>query len=480
MSEALPRRCGRAIGACVLAGIVLLGGCAVGPDYEAPKPPAPAAWKSPFEWTPARPDDASPKGEWWRRYDDPELSRLEDLALASNTTLAVARTQLTQARAQATIANAALLPEVDVGGDAFRSRLSASRPTGGGTPSTTRTYQNQFDLPLTVKYEVDLFGGLRRGREQAYANAQAAAADLENAHLVVTAEVASDYFVLREADAEVEIDAQTVAALDKAVRLVRERHRVGTASGLDLAAQEAELAGVQADLAEAQANRANFENALAVLCGVPAPDFGIEPRGLLDHVEAAKLAPPGTLPSALLERRPDVAAAERRVAAANASIGVARSAYFPQLNLAGAYGYQSVAAPLIAAPNLAWSIGAAITAPVFDGGRRRAGVEIAEASYEASLANYRETALNAFADTEDALSSLHRAAESERARRQAVTSGELSLSLATKRYEVGVASYLDVVTAQQTLLANERGLAQAITRQRLASVLLVKSLGGDY
>jgi NodT family efflux transporter outer membrane factor (OMF) lipoprotein len=472
----------RAPGAAA-AGVLLTAGiaaCAVGPDYHRPAPPAPEAWKSTIDWAPAHPRADEPRGEWWRRYDDATLTALEEAAAGANTTLAIARAQLTQARAQASIANAALLPQAQIDPDALRSRLSASRPTNGSPPTTTYAFQNQFDLPLKVSYEPDLFGGLRRGREAAVADAEASAGDLESARLIVAAEVAGDYFALREADAEVDIDAQTVAALEHALGVVRERHRVGTASGLDLAAQEAQLASVRADLADIQSQRATYENALAILCGVPAPQFHVEPAGALHDADIARVAPVPVVPSSLLERRPDVAAAERRLAAANARIGVAKAAFFPTLNLTATGGYQSVAAPLIAAPNIAWSIGAGIAAPLFDGGQRRAGVTIARAEYDAAAAQLKEATLTAFAESEDALVSLSRAGESERARQDAVRTGETTLSLATKRYDVGVASYLDLVTAQQNLLTNQRALAQAITRQRLASVLLVKSLGGDY
>ena len=464
-------------GAIAAAG---LGACAVGPDYHRPDPPQVEAWKSPFDWAPANPRDREPRGEWWRRYGDAGLDQLESSALAANTTLAVARAQLDAARAQADISRAALLPAVQLDGDAMRSRLSASRPTSGGPPSTTKAFQNQFDLPLRVSYEPDLFGGLRRGREAATASAEASAQDLESARLIVASEVANDYFALREAYAEIDIDQQTITALERALVVVRERHRVGTASGLDLAAQESLLAAVRADLADMQSQRAGYENALAVLCGVPAPQFHVEPAGLLHDADVARIAPVTVVPSALLERRPDVAAAERRLAAANAGIGVAQSAFFPTLNLSAAGGYQSVAAPLIAAPNIAWMIGASVAAPLFDGGQRRAGVRLARADYDIAAARLKEATLTAFAETEDALSALSHSTQSEQAREEAVRNGQTTLTLATRRYEVGVASYLDLVTAQQNLLTNQRLLAQAITRQRLASVLLVKSLGGDY
>jgi len=474
----LPQRRG-----AVLAGgvaVLSLSACAVGPDYHRPDAPQVETWKSPFDWAPANPRDREPRGQWWRRYGDDELDRLEAAASAASTTLAIARAQLNAARAQADISNAALLPQVQLDGDATRSRLSASRPTNGGAPTTSKAFQNQFDLPLRVSYEPDLFGGLRRGREAATATAQASEQDLESARLIVASEVADDYFALREADAEIDVDQQTISALERALGVVHERHRVGTASGLDLAAQESLLAGVRADLADMQTQRAAYENALAVLCGVAAPQFHVDPAGQLHDADVATVAPVTVVPSTLLERRPDVASAERRLAAANANIGVATSAFFPTLNLSAAGGYTSVAAPLIAAPNLAWMIGAGVAAPLFDGGQRRAGVRLARADYEIAAQRLKEATLTAFAETEDALSALSHSAQSEKAREDAVKNGQTTLALATRRYEVGVASYLDLVTAQQNLLNNQRALAQAITRQRLASVLLVKSLGGDY
>lgn len=470
----------RAIAVLGMAGALAFAGCAVGPDYQRPTLPTATDFKSPIPWAPAQPNDAVARGDWWRRYGDAELSRLESLAMEANSSVAVARAQLEAARGTAGIAGAGLLPRATLSADALRSRLSASRPTSGGPPTSKPAFQNQFDLPLQVGYEVDLFGGVRRNREATRAGAEAAAADLENARLVVAAEVASDYFALRETDAEIEIDSATIRALEESLRVIEQRHRVGTASGLDLAAQQAQLAGIRADLADARALRASYENALAALCGVAAPQFRVPPAGTLGETELAGVLPGPLLPGALLQRRPDVAAAERRVAAANAAIGVAQSAYFPTLNLTTSAGFQSVAAPLVSAPNLAWALGAYLSEPVFDGGRRKAGVAIARADYEAAVARLREVALTAFAETEDALSALANGADAARARAEAVREGQTTVSLATRRYEVGVGSYLDLLAAQQSLLASQRSLAQAVTRQRLASVLLVKSVGGDY
>lgn len=458
-----------------------LAGCAVGPDYHAPAPtPVAADWKTPFDWTEAQPADTVPAGTWWKRYGDPELDRLEAAALGANTTLAKAEAQLRAARAEVTIANAALVPEVDLQPSASRSQLSASRPTNGGPPTTAQAHQNTYQLPLTVQYEVDLFGGVRRGREAARDSAEASASDLNAARLVVTAEVATDYFELREADAEVAIDERTLEAIRRARDVISERHRAGTASGLDLAAEETALANVEADLSEARSQRAQYENALAVLVGVPAPDFKISSAGdsLKGPLPGEATAP--VLPSHLLERRPDVAAAERRVAAANANIGVATAAYFPALTLGAAAGYESVTGSLISAPNFAWSLGAALSAPIFDAGRRRAGVASARAGYDYAVAQYRETTLNAFAETEDALAALRYSANSAAARARAAREGERTLELATRRYEVGVASYLDVTSAQQTLLTAQLDAVRALTRERLASVLLVKAVAGDY
>ena len=461
---------------------LLLGACAVGPDYHAPEASLPdtTGWKSAVEWRPAAPADQAARGPWWEVYADPELNRLEALALQANTSLAIAAAQLDVARAQATVANSALVPEVDIGAQASRARLSASRPTNGGTPTTRPAFQNTFQLPLTVSYELDLFGGVRRGAEAARAGVEATAADLESARLVISAEVANDYFALREADAEVAIDGRTVAALRRARAVIAERHRAGTASGLDLAAEDTTLANVEADLADATLSRAQYENALAVLVGVPAPEFHVAPVDTLTAFDTGTVLGVAVVPSHLLERRPDVAAAERRVAAANAAIGVATAAYFPALELTAAVGYESVAAPLVSAPNLAWALGAALSAPLFDAGRRHAGVEIARAGHDIAVAQYRAVALNAFAETEDALASLSLSAEAAAARARAASAARQSLALATRRYEVGVASYLDVVSAQQAQLGAERDAVRAQTRERLATVLLVKAVGGDY
>ena len=480
MSEPRRRRLASGWHLAACSGLMGLTACAVGPTHQPPSLPQPETWKSAVEWASAQPKDQLPRGAWWQRYDDTQLNQLEAQALTANPSLLVAQAQLRAARAQADIAGSPLWPTASLAPDALRSRLSASRPTNGGALTAKPAFQNQFDLPLRVNYEPDLFGATRRSHEQATATAEASAANLESVRLIISAEVASDYYALREADEEVRINGRTLETLTHELQVIRDRHQAGSASGFDLAAQEAQVASVKAELDQARSQRDALENALASLCGAAAPEFKVEPVSALPAVPTSALNPAPVLPSALLQRRPDVAAAERRVAAANAAVGVAQSAFFPTLNLNAAGGYQSVAAPLVAAPNLVWGLGVSVVGTVFDGGQRKAGVRLARAEYDITVAQLRQTSLNALAETQSALTALSHATHSADARAEAVKTGQTTLTLATRRYEVGAGSDLELLIAEQNLLTEQRALAQALTRQRLASVQLVTALAGDY
>ncbi len=422
--------------------LVFSSGCTVGPKYQRASVPTPANWETPQPWRPSDPKDTVPKGEWWKVFHEDQLEALEAKALDANQTLKSAVARYAQARALTSQAISALYPQMNVAPLAQRQRLSGNRPTSG-VPITLRPVtQNSFTLPFTVSYEVDLFGGRRRNIEASQASLQAGAADLENVRLVITAEMASDYFTLRQLDSELAILDRTVATLDKGLQLVTARHEGGIASGLDVAQEETLLRTTQTQATLLRKQRDQFEHAIAVLAGQPAPGFHVTTQELSGEPPALDAG----LPSDLLERRPDVAEAERQMAAANAQIGVARSAYFPSLNLFG----------------------------------NGAQVQFAQAGYDAAVANYRESALNAFREVEDDLTGLSILNDAKTTQEQAVAAARRAVDIASDRYTGGLVSYLDVVSAQQTLLNSEQQLSAIQGERLVTSVLLIKALGGGW
>jgi multidrug efflux system outer membrane protein len=464
--------------AATLAGLaMLLAAChPVGPNYHTPPVPQPAAWHGEGPWRPGEPKDQIPKGAWWSIFRDATLDRLETSVLAANQDLVSASARLQQARALASVAISNFSPQAGVSPSYQRFRLSANRPSLGGVVDGPIT-QNAWNLPFVLSYEPDLFGGTRRSVEAANASYQAAGADLENVRLVLTAETAADFFTLREVDAEIRILDDTVASIEKAAVLVRNRHDGGVASGLDLAQEQALLEATRTQATLERQLRANYEHALAVLCGAPAPDF----RVAADLLPKDAPAIPTGVPSDVLERRPDIARQERLMAAANARIGVARSAYYPSLQLAASAGFQSTGiANLISLPSSLWAIGASLAQPLISGGRIRAGVDFAQAGYQDSVAQYRQTVLVAFQEVEDALAGLEVLATAEKSQDIAVADSQRALNIALNRYTGGLVTYLDVVTAQQSLLSNQREAAEIQGGQLVASVMLVKALGGGW
>ncbi|SAK99332.1 efflux transporter outer membrane subunit [Caballeronia ptereochthonis] len=455
----------------------LLAACTVGPDYRRPVAETPPAWKTDSYWRVGEPSHAPLAPDWWQGFDDPALNALETQALARNQTLAAASAHYAQARATLAQTSALALPEVDLGANASRSRISKNRPvTNYNTPNST-TVQNDLKLAPTVNYDVDLFGRIRREVEGAQASADQSRDDLANARLVLTTDLASDYFSMRELDAEIDVLNRSVDLQKKALDYVQAQHDLGAVSGLDVLQQQAQLDStrVQAQLLLNQ--RAQVEHAIAALVGTPAPQFSIAPE-LAEH----PIPPvPLGLPSDVLQRRPDVASAERAMAAANAQIGVAKAAFFPSLTLNGTVGWESTAfSSLISAPSLLWTIGTMASQVVFDGGRRSAAVDFANQGYIAAVANYRQTVLGAFQQVQDGivgLSVLDGAAKQSHA---AVVDAQRLLSLANDRYSGGLVAYLDVITAQQQLLTSERQDVQIRGQQRTVSVALVKALGGGW
>lgn len=448
-----------------------------GPKYKTPDVTVPPSWQSPVPWNPANPLDSLPKNAWWKLFGDSELDQYEDRAMANNQTLKAAMARLAQARAFARVTASGLYPELDAGVSGQRQRLSANRPTNGASIVPAAVTQSSFSIPFTLNYEVDLFGRVRRSLEAANASLQASAADLENVRLLVSSELAADYFQLRELDAEVAVVQKAIDFQKEGLQLVEERHQGGAVSGLDVAQQQTVLDSSYTQLALLQQQRAQFEHAVAVLQGLPAPQFKAPVRPL----DLQPPAIPVALPSELLQRRPDIATAERQVAAANAQIGVARSAFYPGISLGGGGGFQSSdLAKLLDGPSAIWSVGLSTLEPLIAGVRNRAQLQNAKAGYDENVANYRETALVAFQQVEDALAGLSALAAASDSQQRAVSDAGRSLTLANARYTGGLVTYLDVITAQEQVLSNER-LATQIEGQRLVtSVLLVKALGGGW
>ena len=460
------------LGVCALAG-----GCTVGPNYKRVAAPVPAKWDVSEPWRESAPKDGVAKGEWWSAFHDDELSGLEKQALDANQTIKISTARLEQARASAVVQVATQFPSLATAPSAERQRLSGNRPANSNFPVASPVSQSNFVLPFTVGYEVDLFGRRRRSIEAAQASYQASAADLENVRLVITAELAGDYFTLRQLDTEIGILNRTVETLRKGLQLVDSRHKGGVASGLDVAEEETLLNTTRTQAILLQQQRKQFEDAIAVLVARPAPDFHLSPKELQD-------APPALdagLPSDLLERRPDIAEAERQMAVANAQIGIARAAYYPSLNLFGTGGWQAAdIAKLINVQSTFWAVGANVAESIFTGGSRRAQVQFAKAGYDANVAAYRDSVLNAFREVQDDVTGLTVLDQANQAQQQAVDSARRTLDIASSRYTGGLVNYLDVVNAQQNLLNNEQELAVIHGQRLVTSVLLIKALGGGW
>ncbi len=470
-----------AVLATALVILGLAGGCTVGPRYQRPSATAPtvappAAWKTEPGWLQAAPKDAIPKGAWWQVFHDPALDAYEQQLLAANQSLLAARDRLQQARSIARVATAEMFPQVSTDPSALREGAGTNRPLSGAVVPTSYT-QNVFTVPFSISYEADLFGSVRRKVEAANASLQSSAADLENSQLVLTAELAADYFTLRELDAELQVVEENVGYERKGLELVNNRHHGGIASGLEVAQQAALLDATLTQLALVKQSRAQYEHAIAVLIGQPAPDFSVAAAPL--HATPPPL--PLGVPSAVLERRPDIATQERMIAYANAQVGIARAAFYPQITLGGTGGWQSRdIATLMNAPSLFWSLGADALEPIFQGGRNRANLAAARSAYDASVANYRQSVLTAFQQVEDGVSNLQALAQAAATQAAAVEDARRELAIANNRYLGGIASYLDVITAQSTLLSNQRLATQLLGQQMVSSVYLVKALGGGW
>jgi multidrug efflux system outer membrane protein len=466
------------IRSAVLLGVAsMLAACAVGPDYKKPDVDMPSAWQGGVPFHQGIPNDLGLKGNWWELFGDAQLNQLEQQALKQNESLKVAAEHLLQARAQVTVASAGLFPQVGLQAGVARQKISADRPLLSYSSPNHSTVQDNDQLGFAVNYEADLFGGERRTVESARAAAEQAAADFENTRLVLLSELAADYFNLRELDAEANVVRQGIVLQEKALGLIRSRHDLGIASDLDLAQQQAVLDASRTQLELLLNQRTQYLHALATMSGVPAPSFDLAPAVLT-------LAPPTVpvgLPSDVLQRRPDIAAAERAMAAANAGIGVARAAFFPTILLQPSVGWDSnQMGALFNAPSVLWSLGVGVSQTVFDAGKTRANVSIAESSYTASVANYRQNVLIAMQEVEDGVVGMTLLEGANKQAQASVKSSQRVLDLANDRYSGGLDTYLDVITAQQSLLTNQRQEVQIRGKQMLTSVYLIKALGGGW
>src|SRR5213592_1459906 len=448
------------------AGILALAlaACAVGPDYQRPEAAVSAAYKEAVGWKVAEPRDEASRGNWWEIFGDPKLSALIESIDMSNQNVLLAEARLRQAQAFAAQSRAALFPTLDADASITRSRSA-------GAVSDNRS------VALNSSWEIDLWGRLRRALESSAANAQASAADLAAARLSAQAELASSYFQLRVLDAQKQLLDDTVTAFDKSLELTRNRYAAGVAAKVDVVQAETQLKSTLAQAIDTGVQRAQLEHAIAILVGKPPSKFSIAPVPLAVTMPRIPLG----LPSELLERRPDVAAAERRAAAANAQVGVAKAAYFPSLTLSTSGGFRSAsAADLFTAPSRFWSIGPALAQSIFDAGLRRAQTEEAIAAYDATVAEYRQAVLAGFQEVEDNLAALRILEEEAKVQDEAVRAARESVALTTNQYKAGIVSYINVVTVQTTQLSNERTAVGILGRRLVAAATLVKALGGGW
>ncbi len=462
---------------CALLCAFILTGCNVGPNYKKADATVPAKWDVEQPWRESAPKDTFDKGEWWKVFNDDDLNTFETQAIAENQTIKISIARLEQSRATAAIQVATLFPTLSGGAGAERQRLAGNRPTNGSTLPVTAFQQNTFQIPFTVSYEVDIFGKRRRSIEAAEAAYQANAADLQNVRLLITSQIAGDYFNLRQLDSEIGILRRTVDALQRGLDLVNSRHNGGVASGLDVAQEETLLNATKTQATLILQQRKQFEDAIAVLVNRAAPDFHIAARELEGEPPTLNAG----LPSDLLERRPDIAEAERLMASSNAQIGVAQAAYYPSFNLFGQAGWQSAdIAKLASIQSIFWAVGANVAEDIFTGGARRAQVQFARAGWDANVASYRQTVLSAYQEVQDELTALNVLGEAQQEQQDTVDAARRTLDISTNRYSGGLVNYLDVVTAQQNLLQNEQQLAVIHGQRLVASVLLVKALGGGW
>ena len=466
-------RAGNIMRNTVACGFAILSACTVGPDYVKPTVETPAGYKEMSGWKVAQPRDDVIRGPWWEMFEDPLLNRLEGEVDISNQNLVVAEAQFRQARALVQAARSGYFPTVTAGASLTRSRRSFSGSSGLSSADTFTDYL----LPIDVTWEPDLWGRVRRNVEANRAGAQASAADLASTRLSIQAALAQFYFQLRTLDAQKELLDATVAAFRKSLELTRNRYASGVVSRADVLQAETQLKTTEAQSIDVGVQRAQLEHAVALLVGKPASVFSIPVVPLSTPPPAI----PVGVPSELLERRPDIAAAERRAAAASALIGAAEAAYFPTITLSASGGFESSnISHWLTWPSRIWSVGPAISQLVFDGGLRKAQTSQARAAFDANVASYRQTVLTGFQEVEDNLAALRILEEEARVQDDAVKAARQSVILTTNQYKAGTVAYLDVLVTQVAALNNERTAIDILGRRMAACVLLVKALGGGW
>jgi len=458
----------------VLAAAAMLSGCALAPPLKLPAVPTAAAYKEAGPWIPAQPADGLSRGDWWQLYGDPDLNALQMRLIEHSPDLAAALSRYDQAKAVSDQMRSGLFPSLALGADTERDGLSSMRPL---RPANSANNYNSFTVGVQANYELDLWGRIRNEVTAARAEAQAYQADLESARLSLQAQLADDYIVLRGLDQQIALLNETVSAYEKALALTEARHAGGIAAGLDVARAQTQLDTSRSLAEQTLALRAVSEHAIAALIGTSASEFSVAPR--VTPLTLPQV--PVGVPSTLVQRRPDIAAAERRIAASNANVGVARAAFFPSVTLSAALGYQSTqAGNWITAPNTFWSIGPSLLFSLFDAGKRKAQVAQAQAALDESGSLYRAVVLTAFQQVEDSLALTHHYRIAATEEHAAVTAAQRSLDLSLTQYREGATSYLDVVTSQTVTLQSELTALDLDTRALRASVQLIRALGGGW
>jgi len=464
-----------------LAAMVVVSGCAVGPRYRRPAAPVPDAFKEapPDGWKQAEPADAIPRGVWWHIYGLPELDALEQQVAVSNQNVIAAIAQYRQARDQIRIARSALFPTVNIAPSATITRANSSARTGAGAVVTTQAsgLVVDYSLPVDFTYQADVWGSVQRSVIAASATAQASQGDLENVLLTNQAQLAQLYFQLHGLDGDASLLETTLQAYGQSLQLTKDRMQAGVASGADVAQAQAQYDSTRAQWIDVGVARAQFEHAIAVLMGKPPSALTIPPSPVTG------LPPPVPigLPSVLLERRPDISAAERRVAAANEQIGIAKAAFYPTISLNAAGGFASTAIEtLLTWPSRFWAVAPQLALTLFDAGKRRAQVDLEEAAYDATVATYRQTVLTSFQQVEDQLAALRILEQEAAAEEMAVSAAQEALDIANEQYRAGTVDYLQVIVTQAAALQARRTALDILTRRLVASVLLVEALGGGW
>jgi len=462
----------------LIPAALVLAGCMVGPKYQRPAAPPAPAYKEPLPegWKEAQPNDQAIRGKWWEIYNDPALNALEEQVNISNQNVLAAEAQFREARDAVRIARSGLFPTVSGSVSIVNSKPSGTL-TNNKFAAFVPSAETDYTLPLSLTYQADIWGSIRRTIRQSAETAQVSAAQLENARLSFQAELALDYFQLHGNDSAEDLLNRTVKSYQEYLELTQNRLRSGVASGVDVAQAQAQLETARTQLIDLGVARAQFEHAIAILIGKPPSEFSI-PRAVLKSEPPQ--TPPG-VPSMLLERRPDIAAAERQMAAANEQIGLARAAYFPTLVLNASAGLESSSfLNWFTWPSRLWSVGPQMAETLFDAGRRHAQTAQARDAFDVTLADYRQTVLTAFQQVEDNLAALRVLAQEGHAQNAAVQAAEEALQLSTYQYKAGTVSYLQVITSQTIALQNETAAVNLLTRRMVASVGLVQALGGGW